>query len=314
VSSHNKNRLRLKWLVNNSLTTQIFISDIHVLGDTIEDILDIYRKCSEYKKGILILDFSQPNKIGEFSTCDSDGNLLPKEEINKIIDKIAQLEKTAPSAKKIIKNGRGTNRLTITKEFWDAYFLYDITMEIPEDLAFLLSNMSKNSFRSKCMEMEEHYDKLIIQYKGKYYTYAEMLDKTIKAKDLTYEHFYNSPKRFGAIPKSDKLSFDELMTLMQKKEAQTSDINTLQKELDTLCNEKGFPIMHYFNYKRYCAKKENPSKRTFSKFFNYNEKELQKVQNYKNSINQKTSIINNPALSNELLRDFLIQLYSIPLD
>lgn len=308
LSSHNKNRIRLHWLIDHSMVGCIYITDIHVLGDTFEEIVDVYERCLKKEKVLCVIDHKKENRVSEYSMCDIGGTPYPKEIRRKVIDQIASLGADSSDQKSLLGNARGTNRIMLSQDFWNAYFLYEITMEIPEDIAVVLSGMSKNSFINKCLEMEQSYDQLMVRIGTDFYTYEELLQKTFALKGLIAEDFYKVPKRLGALPSSEQMTFRELRDLMTQKEALTQDVAFLQKELDSLCAENHLPKMLYLTYKRYCVKQDNSSKKTFSKFFHYDESKVEAYHNFVESIKKASEIMGKSDYS-DMCRGVLRPMY-----
>ena len=312
MSSHNKKRLRLNWLVDNFTVGCIYITDIHVLGDSIEEIVSIYERCIKNEKVICVIDNSKQDRIGEYSLCDISGSAYPIDYLWSVVNALTSLKDNG-SSKAILGNARGTNKLMLTQDFWNAYFLFEITMELPEDMAVTLSGMSKNSFITKCLEVERCYDQLMIRVDAKFYTYEEALHKTLALKGLTEEQFYTVPKRLGVLPSSPKISFDELRAAMTSYEAATQDKVSLQAQLEHLCAEYDLPKMLYLTYKRYCMKQDNPSKKTFSKFFHYDDLKITSYRTFADSIRQTSELMGKAAYT-ELCRNFLRPLYGFEIN
>lgn len=297
MSSHTKNRTRLNWIIEAYNIGCIYVADIHVLGDSVEEIVNVYERCLKNEKVICVIDNSKESRVSEYSMCDIAGNPYPVEQQKEIIDKLATLDSKNSNKKEVLGNARGTNKLMLSQDFWNAYFLFEITMEIPEDMAVVLSGMSKNSFITKCLEIERCYDQLMIRIGTKFYTYEEILQKTFELKGMTAEQFYTVPKRLGAIPSSEKMTFSELRAIMTEKEFETQDLTTLQNQLDILCAENDLPKMLYLTYKRYCVKQDNPSKKTFSKFFNYDNTKVEAYRNFVEGIRKAFEFMGNPDLT-----------------
>ena len=196
----------------------------------------------------------------------------------------------------------------LSQDFWNAYFLFEMTMELPEDMAVVLSGMSKNSFISKCLDIERCYDQLMIRIDTKFYTYEEILQKTFKLKGLTAEQFYTVPKRLGVLPSSTKMTFNELRAIMTSYETATQDSALLQNQLDHICAENDLPKMLYLTYKRYCVKQDNPSKKTFSKFFNYDSSKITSYRNFVDNIKKVSELMDKTDYT-EMCRDVLRPLY-----
>ena len=309
MSSHNKNRIRLNWIIENFSIGGIYITDIYVLGDTIEEIVNVYERCIENEKVICVIDNSKESRVSEYSLCDISGNAYPLERQKKIIDTIAALDTDNNLHKEPLGNARGTNKLMLSQDFWNAYFLFEMTMELPEDMAVTLSGMSKNSFISKCLEIERCYDQFMIRIGAKFYTYEDILQKTFKVKDLKEEQFYTVPKRLGTLPSSDKMSFNDLRTLMTSYEKITQDSVFLQNELDNICAKNDLPKMLYLTYKRYCVKQENPSKKTFSKFFNYDNSKVDAYHNFVDSTKKASELMGKTDYT-EMCRNVLRPMYA----
>lgn len=309
MSSHNKKRIRLDMIIDAYFIGCVYVTDIHVLGDTVEEIVDVYERCLKNEKVICVIDNSKDSRVSEYSMCDIAGNPYPINQQREIIDKLATLASNNASKKEVLGNSRGTNKLMLTQDFWNAYFLYEITMEIPEDIAVTLSGMSKNSFITKCLDIECSYDQLMLRVGTKFYSYEEILQKTFELKGMTAEQFYTVPKRLGAIPSSDKMTFSELRAIMTEKESETKDLASLQSQLDFICMENDLPKMLYLTYKRYCVKQDNPSKKTFSKFFNYDSSKVDAYHNFVDSI-KKASELMGKADYTDMCREVLRPMYA----
>ena len=305
VSSHNKTRLRLNWLIDESATTCIYVNDINVLGDSIPEIVDIYERCLKIGKTICVVDNKRPERVSKYSLADISGKGFSVEKQRQIIDSLAS-SKDADDT--IIKNARGTNTLMLSMDFWIAYFLFEITMEISQDIAVIISGMSKNSFITKCMLIEEMYDQQTIRIGTQFYTYEQLLAKTFEAKGLNPSDFYSKPKRLGALPESKTSTFTELRDYMTQLEAKTTDIKDLQEALLTYCNENNISRMLYFNYKRYCTKQDNPSKKTFSQFFNYDNSKIEAYENFKKNMTEAAKLLGK-KYTNDMAKEFLLPLY-----
>lgn len=305
VSSHNKNRLRLNWLIDESPTTCIYINDINVLGDSIPEIVSIYERCLSKGKAICVVDNKRPERVSEYSLADISGTAFSLDKQREIIDSLASIK---DSNSNIIKNARGTNKLMLSQDFWIAYFLFEVTMEIPQDIAVVISGMSKNSFITKCLEIEEMYDQQTIRIGTQFYTYEQLLAKTFEVKGLNPSDFYNKPKRLGALPESESTTFSELRDYMTQLEEKTTDVKNLQESLLTYCNDNKLPRMLYFNYKRYCVKQDNPSKKTFSQFFNYDNNKIEAYENFKKHMTEAAKLLGKKYTDN-MAKEFLLPLY-----
>ena len=308
MSSHNKNRIRLNWLIEAYSVGCIYVTDICVLGDTIEEIVNVYERCMKNEKVICVIDNSKKKRVSEHSMCDISGNPYSPERQKEIIDNLACLGTNSKYQKEPLGNARGTNKLMLSQDFWNAYFLFEMTMELPEDMAVVLSGMSKNSFISKCLDIERCYDQLMIRIDTKFYTYEEILQKTFKLKGLTAEQFYTVPKRLGVLPSSTKMTFNELRAIMTSYETATQDSALLQNQLDHICAENDLPKMLYLTYKRYCVKQDNPSKKTFSKFFNYDSSKITSYRNFVDNIKKVSELMDKTDYT-EMCRDVLRPLY-----
>lgn len=266
LTGHNKNRLRLNYLIDDYPTAGIYITDISVLGESIEEIISVYERCIKNDKFICVIDNSKPDKVSEFSLARINGEPYPKEKQEEIVNNIATMGNNNP-----LHDLRGTTKLSLTKEFWIAYFLFEVTMEIPEEFAYIIAGMSKNSFIRKCADIEDNYDQLYIRLGTDFYTYHELLEKSFAQKKLDETNFYDIPKRYGALPKSESMTFAELREFFTPIDNSDIPLAEKQKQLDDYCINNGFKRMLYLNYRRYCAKMDNPSKKTFGKYYNYNQ-------------------------------------------
>lgn len=95
---------------------------------------------------------------------------------------------------------------------------------------------------------------------------------------------------------------------MTQLEAKTTDIKDLQEALLTYCNENNISRMLYFNYKRYCTKQDNPSKKTFSQFFNYDNSKIEAYENFKKNMTEAAKLLGK-KYTNDMAKEFLLPLY-----
>ena len=66
--------------------------------------------------------------------------------------------------------------------------------------------------------------------------------------------------------------------------------------------------MLYFNYKRYCVKQDNPSKKTFSQFFNYDTNKIEAYENFKKHMTEAAKLLGKKYTDN-MAKEFLLPLY-----
>lgn len=88
----------------------------------------------------------------------------------------------------------------------------------------------------------------------------------------------------------------------------TRDSALLQNQLDHICAENDLPKMLYLTYKRYCVKQDNPSKKTFSKFFNYDSSKITSYRNFVDNINKISELMDKTDYT-EMCRDVLRPMY-----
>lgn len=301
MSSQGRKRTRLNWLIEESSFTCIYVNSPHVLGDTVGEIIAVYERCLAKQKAIYVIDNTVATKESPYSTATIDGIPLDKEKQKEVIDSLVFLKDDLTATSVTARKGaRGTAKNALTKDFWNAYFLYEITLEIPEDFATLIAGTSLRTFHTRCVEAEEAYDQKHFRISDKFYSYQDLLEKTLTLKGLTYEQFFNIPKRFGALPTSDICDFNTLRKAMENEENKTTDLHILQEKLDNYCVEYKFKKMHYLNFKRYCAKQDNPSKKTYGKYYNYDKSTIntlrifkEKLENSYKSISEQSA---NPTL------------------
>ena len=110
------------------------------------------------------------------------------------------------------------------------------------------------------------------------------------------------------MPESEISSFSELRDYMTQIETTTTDIKELQEALLTYCNRNKLPRMLYINYKRYCSKQDNPSKKTFSQFFNYDNNKIEAYENYKKNLTEAAKLLGK-KYTNDMAKEFLFPLY-----
>jgi len=248
----NKKRPRLALIMQEALYNGINIitTDISQLGDTVEEIQAFYSECKANNVSITIYDSTKKNNINQYSTAYVGGGILEEDLLSEVYKRIDNLKPEQ------ISNLQGKNSKEIPSTFFDAYFLYEAYM-IPEDVAFMLSGLSVNTFHSKAVQLETAYRNIFVEYQfpdeePQLYIFPDLQKKWYKYYNIEIAKL---PKRYGNIPER----FSELQDIVYQMEI--SDPIEKEYRLIDACKELDMPVITLIDYYRYVGKSTMTSRK-----------------------------------------------------
>lgn len=223
-------RVQLKYLLCTLRKGDtIILTDVNMLGDSVDEIVGNYTHFYENGVGVLIPDYSRNNGLSDLSTTN-----FAFEEVNiseEVFQKKCEIIRQNHKVKKV-KTNKGRPQNELTDDFIKIYWLYERFL-IEENVAYKnkLFSMSKGGFH----KLSEVYE-------------SSSIYETDEKKQEEQFHISQIVKRRGVVPEN----FSELCNRFS--EQQIVGLLIPQEELDRACDDCNVRRMSVISFSRYFIK------------------------------------------------------------
>ena len=204
-------RPKLRKILDSNNISAIHVYDYSMLGESVDEILAVYKECKEKLINITCVNYAMPNDSEPFSTGTGWGDFdlsMYKHAVKFIKDNG-------------ISNNRGHIQKDLSRNFIHALLLYENYM-ISENAAIALSGLSANTFHNKSYDIETHPKDFALNFffrdeSNPKSSYEEIVKKWLEYYGTNPNLGFNitdykdSPKRYGNIPmtKEENANFED---------------------------------------------------------------------------------------------------------